>query len=454
MSHTHQLDHQYVWHPFTSTDLWLAPHTKPLVITEGDGSWLIDEDGQRYLDGNSSIWTNLHGHRHPYLNQALHDQIETISHSSFLGLTNSLAPALAEKLCHASGLDRCFFSDDGSTAMEAALKMAWQFFQQNEQKERIRFISLSRSYHGDTVGAMSLGQSPAFHHNYQPLLFSTEEVMTPYCYRCPYNQSQPEKTDARLTRRCHWECLDHVEKSFNTQPSTLAAWVIEPRVQGAAGMIMHPEGYLEKTCSLAHSHGAKIILDEVMTGFHRTGPLFAFQKETVKPDFLALAKGITGGYLPLAATLTTTEIFEGFCGDLSRTFYHGHSYTGNQLGCRAALASLELLQEPSFKAKHLARINALQEFSEKFWNHPNVGDVRQEGFILAIEIVQDFQTRKLYDPQLRTGAKICAAALKHGLITRPAGDVLILMPPYSATVEELRLMCDALYQAIQDTLNN
>jgi len=447
-----QLDQEFVWHPFTPTDSWLAAGFKPIVITEAEGSWLQDESGKRYLDGNSSIWTNLHGHRHPQLAHALHDQIDRISHSSFLGLTNDVAPQLAEKLCRLANLDRCFFSDDGSTAMEASLKMLWQFYQQNGQPQRQRFISLSSGYHGDTIGAMSLSHSPTFHQTYKPLLFSTEEVMTPYCYRCPYNQARPEKTDARKTRRCHWECLDHVEKCFAKNSETAAAWVIEPRVQGAAGFIMQPETYLEKTCNVAQGHGAKVILDEVMTGFHRTGPLFSFQNEDVKPDFIALAKGLTSGTMPLAATLTTKEIFDGFRGDRSRTFFHGHSYTGNQLGCSVSLASLALLQEDNFAPEHEQRIQNLRHLSQRFWQLDCVGDVRQEGFICAIELVKDFSTRQPYDPALRLGALVCQQATLYGLITRPVGDVLVLMPPYSTSLSELEKMVDALYKAIEEVI--
>ncbi|MDD5262841.1 MAG: adenosylmethionine--8-amino-7-oxononanoate transaminase [Methylacidiphilales bacterium] len=453
------LDKQYLWHPFTPSERWLDPAFEPIVITEGEGSWLIDEKGEKYLDGNSSIWTNLHGHRHPKINAAIKKQLDRIAHSSFLGLTNDLAPGLAEQLIGLAStpkdsLARCFFSDDGSTAIEAALKIVYQYFQQNGQPERKTFVSLGSAYHGDTTGAMSVGHSPLFHHSYRGMLFPAEEVMSPYCYRCPFNTAKPEKHDARACRKCNWECVDLVENKFEELGGSSAAWVIEPRVQGAAGFIMHPEGYLEKTSRIAQSHGAKVILDEVMTGFDRTGSPFAFQKENVQPDLVALAKGLSGGYLPLAATLVTEELFEGFRGDSTRTFFHGHSYTGNALGCAAALASLEILQSPECKVRQQALEQVLKKSHDLFWQLEYVGDVRQEGCILAIELVQDFQIRRAFDPARRVGVEVCRHAAEHGLLTRPVGDVLLLMPPYSTTESEAQQMIDALYKAIQSTFNH
>ena len=451
-----RLDQRHLWHPFTPTDAWLSGN--PLVITCGEGSWLIDEKGKKYLDGNSSIWTNLHGHRNPQINSAIRSQLDRIAHSSFLGLSNDLAPKLGEKLIRLAAqdgctLNRCFFSDDGSTAMEAALKIVYQYFQQNGEPDRTRFISLASAYHGDTVGAMSVGHSPLFHHNYKEMLFDSGEVMAPCCYRCPYNKAQPQKTDARHCRQCHWECVDQVEAKFAESGARSAAWVMEPRIQGAAGFIMHPEGYLEKTCHIAQSHGAKVILDEVMTGFGRTGPLFSFLKEKVQPDVIALAKGLTGGYLPLAATLVTEEIFNGFRGDRSRTFYHGHSYTGNQLGCAAALASLDILDSTACIQQRDVISRTLQQSRESFWALEQVGDVRQEGCILAVELVKDFATRKPFDPAKRTGAEVCHQAAELGLLTRPIGDVLLLMPPYSTTHDEVRQMVDLLCRSIKKTFN-
>jgi len=448
-----ELDKKYLWHPFTPTDLWLAEDYQPVVIVSGEKSWLVDEQGNRYLDGNSSIWTNIHGHRNAVIGDAIKAQLDKIAHSSFLGLTNDIAPMLGKRLVELSANDeltRCFFSDDGATAIEAALKITYQYFEQNGQPQRKKFISLSAGYHGDTVGAMSVGHSKLFHHCYQNMLFESDEVLSPYCYRCPFNKAKPQKADARTYVQCGKECLSLVEKKFVANGDRAAAWVIEPRVQGAAGFIMHPEGYLQQSCEVAQNHGAMVILDEVMTGFGRTGEIFAWQKEQVSPDLVALAKGITGGYLPLAATLVKEKLFDGFRGEVSRTFFHGHSYTGNQLGCAAALASLDLLTDANGGRMRKDIEAAFQAAHERFWQLEHVGDVRQEGCILAIEVVKDFASRESFDPKLRVGARICEAAKKYGLLTRPVGDVLLLMPPYTTTQDEVNLMVDALCRALAE----
>lgn len=446
MSASSQLDKEHLWHPFTPADLWLAPEFEPIVIQNGEGSWLTDEKGQRYLDGNSSIWTNLHGHRRPEINNAIRQQLDRIAHSSFLGLSNDLAPILAQKLARSSGLQRCFFSDDGSTAIEAALKIVWQYFQQNGQAERKVFLSLSSAYHGDTVGAMSLGHSPLFHRTYSDMLFETCEFTPPSRYCCPYH-SGDTVTEADPV-------IMAFKKLLSETGPRLAAYVVEPRVQGAAGFIMHPPGFLEITCRLAQEAGAKVILDEIMTGFGRTGPLFAFQHENVQPDLIALAKGLSGGYLPLAATLIKEDIFDGFRGDLSRTFYHGHSYTGNALGCAAALASMTLLEKIHTQSLREKLGTRLGELGKIFLQHPQVGNVRREGTILAIELMQDPETCQPFPASQRLGAKVCQAAAGHGLLTRPVGDVLVLMPPYCTNDSELEQMVNALYRAIEEVLNH
>jgi adenosylmethionine-8-amino-7-oxononanoate aminotransferase len=449
-----ELDRRHAWHPFTPHDLWLDPNFEPVIIAAGEGATLIDTQGRRYLDGNASIWTNLHGHARPEINQAITAQLARIAHCSYLGLGNIPASLLAARLASLAGppLSRVFLSDDGSTAMEAALKIAWQFFQQNGQPERTQFVSLGSAYHGDTVGAMSLGHSPRFHQAYRGLMFETVEVMPPGCYRCPFNRARPEQADARTTRKCQWECVGLAEKAFTAAGPRLAAWVLEPRVQGAAGFLMHPEGYLAQTTALARQQGGLVILDEVMTGFGRTGPLFAHQHENAPPDLLALAKGLSGGTLPLAATLTTETLFDGFRGGPERAFYHGHSYTGNPTACAAALASLDLLESVHHAAHRQHIASTLARLATSFWSHPHVGDVRQEGTILAIELVEDFATRRPFDPARRLGAAVCERARAHGLLTRPVGDVLLLMPPYCATDDELERMATALLRALRETL--
>ncbi|MEZ0299987.1 MAG: adenosylmethionine--8-amino-7-oxononanoate transaminase [Candidatus Methylacidiphilales bacterium] len=469
------LDKAHCWHPFTPNATWLDPQYQPIMIAEAEGAELIDSTGRRYLDGNSSIWTNLHGHRHPHLDSTLKAQIDRIAHSSFLGLGNTLAPHLAARLIrlarngpgggtdstHSDDLNRCFYSDDGATAVEAGLKIVHQHWRQLGHEKRTRYLSLGGGYHGDTVGAMSLGHSDTFHHHYGKLLFKSEEIRAPDCYRCPYNKARPERNDNRLERKCSMECARELERAVleksdaSGDGAEVAALIMEPRVQGAAGMIMHPPGYLAKAAEVTREAGAKLILDEVMTGFGRTGPLFAFQHEQepgVQPDVVALAKGLTGGYLPMAATLITEQIFHAFDGGADRAFYHGHSYTGNQLGCAVAGASLDLLEAPGFVEKHRERIATLRRLAEHFWTHPNVGDVRQEGLILAVELVEDFETRRAFPRQKRLGWHVCEHAREHGLLTRAVGDVLVLMPLYCCGEPELRRMVEALFRGLCDVL--
>lgn len=452
-----KLDQTYVWHPFTQMRDWNAPHHRPIVLVEGDGAILLDDQGREYLDGNSSIWTNLHGHRRLEIDQAIRDQLDRLAHSSFLGLSNDVAPPLAAELVAAAELPghKVFFSDDGSTAMEAALKMVYQARMQRGEKDRTLFLSLSSGYHGDTIGAMSAGHSSVFHRAYQPLLFETREVMCPACYRCPYNRAMPQRgSDARATRACNWECIN-IELASALDDSRASAFVLEPRVQGAAGMRMHPEGYLARAAKLCRERGVWLALDEVMTGFGRTGAMFAFQHDAeVRPELVAVAKGLTGGYLPLAATLATPEIFDAFLGDYSelKTFFHGHSYTGNALGSAAARASLKIFREEKTLQKNRATQDLLAKETTRFWSHPNVGDVRQEGMICAIELVRDFSSRESFPFAERIGHRVCEAAARHGLLTRPVGDVLVLMPPYCTTPSQLARMAEALWLGLNEVL--
>src|SRR4051812_5998886 len=322
-----RLDHEHVWHPFTQMRDWLK--REPIVIVEGQGALLRDAHGREYLDANSSIWTNLHGHNHPKINRAIQRQLKKIAHSSALGLANEPASLLAEKLIasarpesphpspithHASRsgpFAKVFFSDDGSTAMEVALKLAYEYTRRTGRSKRPKFLSLDGAYHGDTVGAVALGHIDLFHKAYSGLLFKADKVKAPYCYRCPFNRAKPERADAREYRKCNWECVDKLERKFAVQKkkaNPYAAFVFEPVVQGAAGMIPQPHGWLKRAAEISRGHGALLIADEVMTGFGRTGSapaLFACQQEGVRPDFMAVAKGLTGGYLPMAATLTT-----------------------------------------------------------------------------------------------------------------------------------------------------
>ena len=478
-----QLDHQFVWHPFTQMSDWLK--REPLVIVAGKGAVLRDVKGREFLDANSSIWTNLHGHRHPVINAAINRQLGKIAHSSALGFANEPASLLAEKLVRAANpkwppqkesvrgglpprLSKVFFSDDGSTAMEVALKLAYQFARRTGHKQP-KFLSLDGAYHGDTVGAVSLGHIDLFHKAYGGLLFKSDKVAAPYCYRCPFNRAKPERADAREYRKCQWECVGKLEQKFATQKkkaNPYAAFVFEPLMQGAAGMIAQPEGWLRRAAEIARGHGTQLIADEVMTGFGRANsvlhlpplkiPLFACHEECVQPDFLALAKGLTGGYLPMAATLTTQKVFDAFLGKYEdfKTFFHGHSYTGNQLGASAGLASLEILQSTkSLRSRQLLE-KTLREELPALWKLQNVGDIRQVGLGVGVELVRDWRTREPFALRERAGIRVCDAMGKRGVLTRPVGNVIVLLPPYCTTPAQARRMVKALYNACNETFGS
>jgi adenosylmethionine-8-amino-7-oxononanoate aminotransferase len=480
-----KLDHHFVWHPFTQMRDWLK--REPIVITSGEGAVLRDVKGREYLDANSSIWTNLHGHNHPKINAAITRQLGKIAHSSALGFANEPASLLAEQLVQLANpaqitsertspkLGKVFYSDDGSTAMEVALKLAYEFARRTGRKQP-KFLSLSGAYHGDTVGAVSLGHIDLFHKAYGGLLFKSDKAAAPYCYRCPFNRAKPERADAREYRKCNWECVNNLEQKFSVQKkkgSAYAAFVFEPLMQGAAGMIPQPSGWLRRATEIARAHEALLIADEVMTGFGRTNsqltptaagkskiknqkskiPVFACHEENVQPDFLALAKGLTGGYLPMAATLTTQRVFDAFLGTYEdfKTFFHGHSYTGNQLGASAALASLEILQSgDSLRArKHLE--STLRDELKHLWQHPNVGDIRQVGLVVGIELVRDWRTREPFELSERAGIRVCERMAESGVLTRPIGNVIAVIPPFCATPSQVRRMIEAIYDAVRIT---
>ncbi len=456
---------------------------EPIVITAGKSAVLHDVQGREYLDANASIWTNLHGHRHPHINAAIRRQLGKIAHSSALGFANEPASLLAERLVkvanakkprpkkRVSSLSKVFFSDDGSTAMEVALKLACEFARRSGRSRKPRFLSLTGAYHGDTVGAVSLGHIDLFRKASDGLIFKSDVVMAPYCYRCPFNRAKPERADAREYRKCNWECVSKVEQRVAAQRkkgNPYAAMVVEPLMQGAAGMIPQPEGWLRRVAEIVRADGAQLIADEVMTGFGRTGvgtietkagsrnpktnSLFACQRENVEPDYLCLAKGLTGGYLPMAATLTTQAVFDAFLGEYEefKTFFHGHSYTGNQLGSAAALASLDLLEKSTGIRARRKLEQTLREELKSLWSLPNVGDVRQVGLIAGIELVRDWRTREPFHLRARAGIRVCEAMMRSGVLTRPIGNVLVLMPPYCTTLEQMRRMVAVMREAIQE----
>ena len=414
---TQAADKAHAWHPFTQHRDWGAPEHEPLVLVEGEGALLRDSEGREYIDGNSSIWTNLHGHRHPRIDAAIRAQLDRVAHTSFLGFTHPPAAQLARELVAlwpADSLTRVFFSDDGSTAIEVALKMAAQFWQQSGQAKRTRFVAFTGAYHGDTMGASSLGGIPAFHGKFSAWQFPAEHVAT-------------------------------MDDLAALDPTRIAAVVIEPLLQGAAGMRLWPRGMLAELRAWCDATGVLLILDEVMTGFGRTGTMFACEREDVIPDFIALAKGLTGGYLPLAATLTTERIFSAFLGGPERTLYYGHSYTANPLGCAAALANLAIFREERLLEKLRGQI---AHFTRLLDGLRALGEVRQCGFIAGIELRQE--NGEPFPPARLTGARVCQAARKHGLLTRPIHDVVVLMPPYCITKAQLVQAVEAVAAAVAE----
>lgn len=409
-----QLDKQYLWHPFTHMQQWLADDAQPLIITAAEGMYLIDSDGNRYLDGVSSLWCNVHGHRVPEIDAAIRAQLDKVAHTTMLGLSNEPAILLAERLIKIAprGLAKVFYSDAGATATEIAFKLAAQYWYNLGMPEKCEFVGFAEAYHGDTVGAMSIGRTALFHRPYFPLLFKTHFV--------PLS-------------------LEAVEKTLCEHGPRIAAVCIEPIVQGAAGMILQPPGFLRAVRALCDKYDVLLVADEVAVGFGRTGKMFACEHESVSPDLMCLAKGISGGYLPLAATLATQKIFDAFLGrpHEGKTFFHGHTYTGNPLACAAALASLDLFEKSDLVDAVARKSVELQKLLDGLKQFKCVREIRQKGFMIGIEL-------QGFDPKRRTGAEVCTKLRKRGIIIRPLGDVLVLMPPLAMGLEDLRTIVDAI----------
>ncbi len=440
-----RLDKKHVWHPFTQMREWEA--TDPLVIKRGSGSYLIDTEGRRYLDGVSSLWVNVHGHRKRELDRAIRDQLGRIAHSTLLGLANVPSVELAQRLVEVApkGLTKVFYSDNGSTAVEIALKMAFQYWEETGKPGKKRFVSFTGAYHGDTFGSMSVGEIDIFVKKYRPLLFRPFRAPYPYCYRCPVKSG-------KAFPDCKTACLNAFEEVLKKRHKEIAACIIEPLLQGAAGMVVSPPGFLKEVRRLTRKYGVLLIADEVATGFGRTGRMFACEAEKVAPDFLCLAKGLTGGYLPLAATLTTDKVYKAFLGRYEeyKSFFHGHTYTGNPLACAAAIANLDIFEKEKVLQKLAPKIKIFNELLEKFEELPHVGEVRQIGLVAGIELVKDKGTKKAYPAGERAGYRACLRARDYGVILRPLGDVVVIMPPLSATGEEIKKIVEAAYQGIRD----
>ena len=410
-------DRAHLWHPFTQQRGWMDE--EPVIVERAEGTDLIDVEGRRYIDGVSSLWCNVHGHAHPRIDAAVRVQLDRMAHSTMLGLTHRPAIELAQRLVEIAppGLTRVFYSDSGSTATEIALKMAFQYWQQRGER-RPRFVSLKMAYHGDTIGSVSVGGIDLFHSMYRPLLFDTLKA---------------EPGD-----------LADMERLLSGHGGEVAAVIMEPLVQGAAGMLVHPEGYLRGVRELCDRHGVLLILDEVATGFGRTGRMFACEHEGVAPDLLCLAKGISGGYLPLAATLATERIYEGFLGEFEefRTFFHGHTYTGNPLACAAALATLDVFREEQTLEALDGKIELLAELLEPVAAHPAVSEVRRVGFMVGIELAEQ-------PLALRMGHRVTLEARARGAIIRPLGDVVVLMPPLAISSADVRRLVSITAEAIE-----
>jgi adenosylmethionine---8-amino-7-oxononanoate aminotransferase len=412
-------DRRYLWHPFTQQRGW--ENEEPLIVQRAEGTDLIDTEGRRYIDGVSSLWCNVHGHRHPRIDEAVKAQLDTVAHSTMLGLSHPPAIQLARRLIDLAppGLARVFYSDSGSTATEIALKMAFQYWQQRggEHRRKTRFVSLKDAYHGDTIGSVSMGGIDLFHSIYHPLLFDTFKA---------------EPGDP-----------SHMALILEEHPGQIAAVMMEPLVQGAAGMIVHPEGYLREVRELCDRHGVLLICDEVAVGFGRTGRMFACEHEGVTPDLMCVAKGITGGYMPLAATLASEEIYRGFLGEQEdfRTFFHGHTYTGKPLACAAALATLDVFAEERTLERLQPKIELLGRLLEPVADLPMVAEVRRRGFMVGIEL-------EGYPLEARIGQRVTLEARRRGAIVRPLGDVIVLMPPLSISEAELERLVVIVWEAI------
>lgn len=471
------LDHAHVWHPFTPMRQWRG--APPLVIERGEGDFLIDTAGNRYIDGVSSLWCNVHGHRVPAIDRAVRDQLDRIAHTTLLGLASPPSIHLAARLCRIApggpdsthpidppALNKVFYSDAGATAVEVAFKMAVGYWHQRGQPGKCRFIGIAGAYHGDTTGSMSVGYSDLFHRPFRSMVFETRWAPTPDCCRPPQGVPNDLRQAAaagdywpsehpELTAAVRDACLAKLEQLLQQHADETAAVVVEPLMQGAAGMICQPPGYLRGVADLARQYDTLLIADEVATGFGRTGAMFACEHEQVVPDLMCLAKGITGGYLPLAATLATDAIEQAFCGELEerKTLYHGHTYTGNPLAAAAALASLDLFEQNNLLDHINAgaaiirdRLSALRDAA----HFPHVIDIRRRGLMVGIELARDRHTAKPFDFAAQQGARLCAAMRSKGLIIRPLGNVLILMPICAMQHETLHRMLDIVIETLEE----
>lgn len=435
---------KYLWLPFTQMKDY---DENPLIIESGKGVKVKDIEGKEYYDGFSALWLNVHGHRKKELNKAIKKQLDYIAHSTLLGMTNVPATELAEKLIEISPekLTRVFYSDSGAEAMEIALKMAFQYWRNIDRPEKQKFIAMKNGYHGDTIGAVSIGSIDLYHQVYGPLMFESFKAPIPDVYHS--KSGDPVQ--------CRDECLAILEQLLIEKHQEIAALTIESMVQGAGGMIVMPEGFLSGVRELCTKYDVLMIVDEVATGFGRTGKMFACEHEGVQPDLMAIGKGITGGYLPVAATLTTEEIYQAFYADYEKlkTLFHGHSYTGNQLGCAVAIENLRLFESENIVAKVEKKAKYLHSLLKELKSLPYVGDIRQLGFMCAIELVYSKETKEPFPAAKRVGYHATLKMRELGMLTRPLGDVIVFMPPHVSTKKELKEMVTIMKAAIIEVTN-
>jgi adenosylmethionine-8-amino-7-oxononanoate transaminase len=443
-------DKQYIWHPFTQQQQWEADPDL-VVIERGQGTQLIDVQGRSWLDGVSSLWCNVHGHRVPALDQALQTQLKKIAHSTFLGLTNVPAIELARTLIHLAprGLQRVFYSDSGSEANEIAMKMAFQYWKQQEpaRSSKKMFLTFQDGYHGDTIGSVSMGGITLFHGIFEPLLFKTIRLPNPQSSKGQF-PNQPQRWLAF--------CVQQVKRALQRYHTQLVAVHMEPLISGAGGMLLHPKGFLKKIRQLCDQYQVLLIVDEVATGIGRTGTWFACEQEQVTPDLLCVAKNLTGGYLPLAATLTTEKIYKAFWGapHAKKTFYHGHTFTGNPLACAVATANLRLIQKHHLLKSVRQKSQWLQNALKTLQSHPYVLETRLVGLMGGIEIVQNKKTRAPFPDHLQVGVRICHEARKYGILLRPLGDVIVLMPPLAISMKDLKRLVEGIQSSLNHVINH
>lgn len=436
-------DREFIWHPFTQMKEY--EQKEPVVIEKGEGSYLIDSEGKRYIDGVSSLWVNVHGHRVPEIDNAIKKQVDALSHSTLLGVTNAPASELAKKLIDICppGLKKVFYSGDGASAVEVALKMTLQYWQLKGKPGKTKFMSLENGYHGDTLGAVSVGGIDLFHSTFKPLLFEGHKAPSYYCYRCPLKKTYPS---------CGVACADEAGRILGERHEEIGAVILEPYVQAAGGMIVSPEGYLRKMRDYCDKYDVLMILDEVATGLGRTGKMFACEHEDVTPDMLVLGKGLTGGYLPLSATITTQEIYDAFLGDYEefKTFFHGHSYSGNPVSCAASLGNLEAFENYDTLSNLEEKIRFLEDELKEFTGLRHVGDVRNKGFMVGIELVRDKETKEPYPPAEKMGWRVADRAMENGVLIRPLGNVVVLMPPIGIPMADLRKLVRVTYESVKN----